>query len=208
MPIEIITRRGPRTMEQAEFDQLRARFASTLVDLGTGDGAWPRRFAREYGNVLAVGIDSDRNALKEAAKLAERKPARGGAPNTLYLAARIEDLPSELQACADWVTIYFPWAALLRLILSGDESIARLFKFLSGPRARLSIVLNAEAAPEGFDRPTPDTVRKSLKAPLQAANFRITRTEWLDATHAPPTRWGGRLVKGSGRAMVALEATR
>ena len=206
--METITRRGPSTMSPAEFDQLRSRYASTLVDLGTGDGAWPRRFAREYGNVLAIGIDSDRNALREAAKMAERKPARGGAPNALYVAARIEELPPELHECADWVTIYFPWAALLKLILSGDQSIATLMQTLCTPRARLSIVLNAEAAPEGLDRPTPDGVRKSLKPPLEAADFRIARSEWLDAGRAPPTTWSGRLVKGSGRSMISLEASR
>ncbi len=206
--MEIITRRGARTMDQAEFDELRSRYASTLVDLGTGDGAWPRRFAREHDNVLAIGIDSDRKALQEAAKMAERKPARGGAPNALYVAASAETLPPELHSIADWITIYFPWAALLRLILSGDEQIADILDALSAPRARFSIVLNAEAVPDGFEQPDPASVRKSLKAPLETAGFRVTRAEWLASEQAPPTTWGGRLVKGSGRAMVALDAQR
>ena len=206
--MEIITRRGPTTMNQADFDQLRRRYSSTLVDLGTGDGAWPRRFAREHTNVLAIGVDSDRAALREAAKLAGRKPARGGAPNALYVAASAETLPPELQGAADWVTIYFPWAALLRMILSGDQALSELLDLLCAPRARLSIVLNAEAVPEGFERPTPGSVRGSLKEPLADSRFRITQSDWLDSTDAPPTRWGGRLVKGSGRAMVALDAQR
>ncbi len=206
--MEIITRRGPQRMSQAEFEELRSRHTSTLIDLGTGDGAWPRRFARDYENVLAIGIDSDRKALREAAKMAERKPARGGAPNALYVAARIEDLPEELHETAGWITIYFPWAALLKLILSGDQQIAETLSTLATPRARLSIVLNAAAAPDGFDKPEPASVQKSLKSPLQAAGFRITSSKWLDAEQAPPTTWGGRLVKGSGRAMVALDAQR
>ena len=206
--MEIITRRGARTMDQAEFDGLRGRYASTLVDLGTGDGAWPRRFAREHDNVLAIGIDSDRKALREAAKMAERKPARGGAPNTLYVTSRIEDLPQQLHSAADWITIYFPWAALLKLILSGDEQLGDMLNTLAAPRARFSIVLNAEAVPDGFESPEPASVQKSLKAPLDAAGFRVTRAEWLASEQAPPTTWGGRLVKGSGRAMVALDAQR
>ena len=195
-------------MAQAEFDQLRSRYASTLVDLGTGDGAWPRRFARDYGNVLAVGVDPDRSALQDAAKLAERKPARGGAPNALYVAASAESLPAELQGAADWITIYFPWAALLRMILAGEQQIADILNTLAAPRARLSIVLNAEAAPDGFKKPEPSAVRKSLQVPLESIGFRITNSEWLDAAAAPPTTWGGRLVKGSGRAMVGLDASR
>ena len=206
--MEITTRRGPRSMAQAEFDELRSRYASTLVDLGTGDGAWPRRFAREYGNVLAIGVDPDRNTLRDAAKLAERKPARGGAPNALYVAASAESLPAELQGAADWITIYFPWAALLRMILAGEQQIADILNTLAAPRARLSIVLNAEAAPDGFKKPEPSAVRKSLQVPLESTSFRITKSEWLDAAAAPPTTWGGRLVKGSGRAMVGLDASR
>ena len=206
--MEIITRRGPTTMNQADFDQLRRRYSSTLVDLGTGDGAWPRRFAREHANVLAIGVDSDRAALREAAKLAGRKPTRGGAPNALYVAASAETLPPELQGAADWVTIYFPWAALLRMILSGDQALSELLDLLCAPRAQLSIVLNAEAVPEGFERPTPERARGSLKEPLADSRFRITQSDWLDSAHAPPTRWGGRLVKGSGRSMVALDAQR
>lgn len=206
--MEIITRRGLQRSDPAEFQELRARYSSTLVDLGTGDGAWPRRFAREYDNVLAIGVDPDRNALREAAKLAERKPARGGAPNALYVAASAESLPAEMQGAADWITIYFPWAALLRMILAGERQIADILQTLAAPRARLSIVLNAEAAPDGFDNPTPSAVRKSLEGTLESAGFRVTRSEWLDAAAAPPTTWGGRLVKGSGRSMIALDALR
>lgn len=208
MSIEIITRRGPTTMNQAEFDQLRARYSSTLIDLGTGDGAWPRRFAREHDHCLAIGLDSDRAALREAAKLAERKPARGGAPNALYVAASAESLPAELTRAADWITIYFPWSALLRMILNGDTQLAHILNHLAAPRARLSIVLNAEAAPDVFDNPKPETVRKALQSPLETAGFRVTASQWLESKNAPPSTWGGRLVKGSGRAMVALEASR
>ena len=208
MAIQIITRRGPKQMSQVDLDELRNRCSSTLVDLGTGDGAWPRRFAREHDNVLAIGVDSDRRALGEAAKMAERKPARGGAPNALYVAASAEQLPSELSGVADWVTIYFPWAALLQLILRGEEQIGRIVGGLAGPRARLSIVLNAEAVPDGFEQPTPAEVTKSLKEALGAVEFRITRSEWLSADEAPPTTWGGRLVKGSGRRMIGIDAMR
>lgn len=206
--MEIITRRGPTTISQAEFDQLRARYSSTLVDLGTGDGAWPRRFARDFDNCLAVGIDPDRSALREAAKLAERKPARGGAANACYVAASAESLPAELRESADWLTVYFPWSALLRLILGGDDQVGELLRFLCRPRSRFSVVLNAEAPPDGFEPPTPQSVRASLDAPLSAAGFRITQADWLEAGQAPPTTWGGRLVKGSGRAMIGLDATR
>ena len=206
--MEVITRRGPRKMDQPEFDALRAHYASTLVDLGTGDGAWPRRFAREHANILAIGVDPDRAALTEAAKLAERKPARGGAPNACFIAASAESLPKELETSANWITIYFPWAALLKLLLQADPQITQILNHLATPRARLSLVLNAEAVPEGFETPTPQSLSRTLQQPLAAANFRITATETLATNQAPPTTWSGRLVKASNRTMLTLEAVR
>ncbi len=208
MAIQIITRRGPHQMSQDQFDELRGRYSSTLVDLGTGDGAWPRRFAREYPQCLALGLDTDRDALREAAKMAERKPVRGGAPNALYVASSAESMPTELREAADWVTIYFPWSALLRMILDGDSMLIDVLQHLCGPRGRLSMVLNAEAVPDGYSSPTPDSLRRALEAPLASADFRIARVSWLDANQAPATTWAGRLVKGSGRTMLGLDALR
>ncbi|MCY4618079.1 MAG: class I SAM-dependent methyltransferase [Chloroflexi bacterium] len=206
--MDIITRRGPQRMSQAEFTELRGRYSSTLVDLGTGDGAWPRRFAREHGNVLAIGIDADRDALRDAAKRAERKPARGGAPNALYVAASAESLPSELQGAADWITIYFPWAALLRMILDGDPALVVVLHHLSAPHARFSLVLNAEATPEGYSAPSPDSLRSALETPLASGQFRVATCDWIESSQAPATTWAGRLVKGSNRAILGLDALR
>ena len=147
-------------------------------------------------------------ARRVAATVPSPKPARGGAPNALYVAASAESLPPELRESADWVTVYFPWSALLRMILVGDNLLAEMLSFLCRPRSRVSFVLNADAPPEGVDPPTPASVRSSLSVPLSSAGFRITKSEWLDASQAPPTTWGGRLVKGSGRAMIGLDATR
>lgn len=206
--MQIMTRRGPRSMNRVELDELRQQYSSTLVDLGTGDGAWPRRFARDFVQCLAIGLDSNRDALKTAAKLAERKPTRGGAPNSLYVAGSAESLPAELNGVADWITIHFPWSALLKLILAGDTEISRMLISLATPRSRLSVVLNAEATPSGFADPTPQSVRSSLEAPLSDAAFRITQSRWLAPEDAPATTWAGRLVKGSGRQMIGLDAVR
>ncbi len=193
-------------MDAAAFRAVRTQYTSTLVDLGTGDGAWPRRFAREHPQLLAVGIDSDRGSLREAARMAERKPARGGAPNALFVAAAAESLPSELSGAADWLTIYFPWSALLALVLRGDPRVSEMLIHTAAARARLSIVLNAEAVPDGFDLPTPESLRRSLADPLAAAAFRITSCGWT--SEPPPTTWSGRLVKGSGRQLIGLQALR
>ena len=84
-----------------------------------------------------------------------------------------------------------------------------LLSQLAANRCEVELVLNAAAAPEGLERPTPESVGDALRLPLgQADGFEIRSCDWLDAAAAPRTRWAGRLVKGSGRAMVGLSASR
>ena len=206
--MEIITRSAPRTCTDAEWTALRARHDAVLLDLGCGDGAHARRFAREHPGWLAIGLDTDRDALRQAAQRAARRPERGGAPNTLFVAADAQHPPSELIGAASRLTIHFPWSALLRLILNEPAAFATLADRLCADKATLELILNAEAAPPDTPPPTPESLNASLRTPLETAQFHIETCAWLEPEDAPPTRWSGRLVKGSRRAAVALTADR
>ena len=206
--MEIITRSGPRTYTDSEWTALRARRDAVLLDLGCGDGAHVRRFAREHADWLAIGLDTDRDALRRAAQRAARRPERGGAPNALFVAADAQHPPPELTGAARRLTIHFPWSALLRLILNDPAAFATLADRLCAGEATLELILNAEAAPENTPLPTPESLNAALRTPLEAVNFTIETCAWLEPENAPPTRWSGRLVKGSRRAAVALTAAR
>ena len=206
--MEIITRSGPRTYTDSEWTALRARREAVLLDLGCGDGGHARRFAREHPDWLAIGLDTDRDALRRAAQRAARRPERGGAPNTLFVAADAQRPPSELNGAASRLSVHFPWSALLRLILEDPAAFAVLADRLCAGEATLELILNAEAAPENTPLPTPESLNASLRTPLETAQFHIESCAWLEPEDAPPTRWSGRLIKGSRRAAVALTAAR
>ena len=206
--MEIVTRSGSHTYADAEWTALRAAHEAVLLDLGCGDGGHARRFAREHPNWLAIGLDTDREALRRAAQRAARRPERGGAPNTLFVAADAQHPPPELNGAARRLTIHFPWSALLRLILNEPAAFATLADRLCADEATLELVLNAEAAPPDTALPTPESLNTALRAPLDAANFTVETCTWLEPENAPSTRWSGRLVKGSRRAAVALTAAR
>ena len=206
--MEIITRSGPRTYTDSEWTALRARREAVLLDLGCGDGGHARRFAREHPDWLAIGLDTDRDALRRAAQRADRRPERGGAPNTLFVAADAQHPPPGLAGAVSRLSVHFPWAALLRLILNEPAAFAALADRLCADKATFELILNAEAAPPDTAPPTPESLNAALRAPLEAANFAIETCAWLEPENAPPTRWSGRLVKGSRRAAVALTAAR
>jgi 16S rRNA (adenine(1408)-N(1))-methyltransferase len=67
-----------------------------IVDLGTGDGHFVYRSARENPNKFYIGIDPNTPPLKKVSERIYRKPEKGGAPNVLFIHASVEDLPREL----------------------------------------------------------------------------------------------------------------
>lgn len=205
--MEIIERAGPRLLDEAEWRERRSNAAGVLLDLGCGDGSFARRFAIEHSDWLAIGLDADRDALRAAARSSERRPERGGAANALWIAANIDALPQQLDGAADRLSIHFPWSGLLEMILQHPDDFAALSARLCAPRAALSLVLNAAETPQNLSL-EPKGVQATLSAPLAGQGFALERCNWLDPAQAPPTKWAGRLVKGSGRAMIAVEARR
>ena len=131
-----MTRSGSRECQRAEWEALRSSYGRVLLDLGCGDGSHVRRFAIEHPDWLVIGLDTDRDALRGAAQRCARRPERGGAPNTLFVAADAAQPPPELDGVAARLTAHFPWAALLRLILEDAESFVGLLSQLAADRLR------------------------------------------------------------------------
>src|SRR5262245_40178432 len=96
-----------------------------IIDLGTGDGSFVYQSARRHPDRFYIGIDAQSSALEKVSEKIHRKPAKGGAPNLLFIQAAAEELPSELDGVADEVHTHFPWGSLLRALALGDEVVVR-----------------------------------------------------------------------------------
>jgi 16S rRNA (adenine(1408)-N(1))-methyltransferase len=66
------------------------------LDIGTGDGLFVYRSARSHPTQFFVGIDPNTRPLQKISQKIYRKPAKGGAPNALFIQASVENLPEEL----------------------------------------------------------------------------------------------------------------
>ncbi len=205
--VEIVTGREQAPLDAGAFAALRSGYARLLIDLGSGDGAFPYRVAGAHPDWLCLGIDAHPGRLAEYARRARRKPARGGRPNVLYLAAPVERLPGELQGSADLLTINYPWAGLLEALLAGDAVISAALGALLRPPAALQILLNADAPPPGSDAISPDSVRRRLAPALARHGLTLHRVVFLPETVTVPTTWGARLIRGSGRRTLRVVAT-
>jgi 16S rRNA (adenine(1408)-N(1))-methyltransferase len=173
-----------------------------VLDIGTGDGAFVYRSAREDPRRFYIGVDATPSALRKVSAVAHRKPDKGGAPNALFVQAAVEALPNELDGVADEVHIHFPWGSLLRAVLTGDEQALQGLCRVCAPGAWLEVVWAldserdaAELARLGVSSGLPDA---SVLERYEQGGFRVTERGQLDAPTWPhlKTSWAKRLQGG------------
>lgn len=206
--MDIVTGRDMESIDEAQFAQALAPYASVLIDLGCGDGAFPYRVADTQDDLFCIGVDPNRESMAEYARRARRKPARGGRPNVLFVAAAAETLPPELRRRAQLITVNYPWAGLLQAIVTGDPLIAVALDHLAADVCLVQILLNADADVADLPAVTPDAIAETVAPVLADVDFRVTACDWLPPDQRPRSQWGGRLVRGSHRRTVALCAER
>jgi 16S rRNA (adenine(1408)-N(1))-methyltransferase len=206
-----------KRIEECTGDQLRARIGlrnRLQIDLGTGDGKFVYRTAKQDPETFCIGVDPAAENLREISHKARRKPARGGLPNVLFVVASIESMPEELNGLADRVTVNYPWGSLLELFVtaaqSGLEAIARLGK----PGAEVTVLLNASvfedaAYMERLGLPEFDLsiAEKKLKPGMEKAGFESIMCEMLAGSPPNVSSWERRLTAGAGRKTLSVTAT-
>jgi len=215
--LRVVRGRGVDEMEAAELSEAVRGHDDVIVDLGTGDGRFVLREARERPRSLVVGIDPVAEAMGESARRAARRPVRGGAPNALFLVAAVEDLPRALDGTAGLVTVNFPWGSLLAGVARPEPEIMASIARLLRPGRRLVAFINLSAASdsdysERLDLPPLDRdyVEGRLARGWRAAGLANVRWRELAPGEEPGhrTSWGQRLVRGSRRETLLVQAER
>ena len=186
-----------------------------IIDIGTGDGRYVYQSARQNPNKFYIGIDPNACSLEKISEKIHRKPAKGGAPNVLFIQAAVEDLPSELDGVADELHVHFPWGSLLRAVATGDVVVLRNLRRICSTGALLEIVIGldpvrdrAEMERLGLTELSLEFVDRELIPNYAAAGFQtiergvFTASEWPDLN----TSWAKRLEGNERRAITYLIA--
>ncbi|MCB1033453.1 MAG: class I SAM-dependent methyltransferase [Acidobacteria bacterium] len=194
---------------------LRHRYDRCLVDIGTGDGLFPYHWAREHPEDLAVALDPVTTGFAKLAVKARRKLAKGGAPNLLFAAGAVEDLPGPFAGWADLITVNFPWGSLMRALVLPVPPVLERIAALARPDAQIVLLLNTSIFHDSdyLDRLslpplTEERAREALLPAYAAAGLRIDTVEPLVGAVPHRTSWGQRLVLGSSRSTLMLRGTR
>ncbi len=199
------------------FESLAREYEDVVIDLGTGDGRFVLRTARERPQSLVVGIDPVQDAMAGVARRASAKPVRGGVPNALFLVASAEALPATLSSKASMVTVNFPWGSLLRTLVQPDPGGLRAVVGLLEPGGRLIALLNASVTDDrdygerlGLPPLEDAHIDQRLVPGWQESGLDGVTWQRLEPDDEPPhhTTWGRRLVRGSSRSTIVVEGTR
>ena len=184
-----------------------------IIDIGTGDGRFVYESARRNPHKFYIGIDPNTRPLEKISEKIHRKPAKGGAPNVLFIQSAVEDLPSELDGVADELHVHFPWGSLLRAVATGDVGVLRNLRRVCADEALLEVVIGLDAVRDqseierlGLTPLTLDFIDKELTPNYAAAGFELTErgilsaTEWAELN----TSWARRLQGNERRTITYL----
>ena len=186
-----------------------------IIDIGTGDGRFVYQSARQNPNKLYIGIDPNARPLEKISEKIHRKPAKGGAPNVIFIQATVEDLPSELNGVADEVHVHFPWGSLLRAVATGDVAMLQNLSRICSPGALLEVVIGLDPARDqteidrlGLPSLSLEFIDKQLVPNYGAAGFEVIERGVLAASEWPEfnTSWAKRLQGNESRAITYLIA--
>ena len=200
-----------------EFHALAREYEDVVIDLGTGDGRFVLRTARERPRSLVVGIDPVQDAMADVARRSSAKPSRGGVPNALLLVASAEALPAALASRASLVTVNYPWGSLLRALVLPDPDGMRAVVGLLQSGGRLIALLNASVTDDrdygerlGLPPLEDAHVDERLVPGWEESGLEGVSWHRLGADEEPAhhTTWGRRLVRGSNRSTIVVEGTR
>lgn len=195
------------------LDLTELRGEGIVVDIGTGDGRFVYQSARQNPKKFYIGIDPNVSPLEKISEKIYRKPAKGGAPNALFIQAAVEDLPPELDGVADELHVHFPWGSLLRAVASGDVAVLQNLRRICAPGALLEVVLGLDPARDqseierlGITPPTLEFIDQQLTSRYRAAGFELTERGIIAATEWPEfnTSWAKRLHQNDQRAITFL----
>jgi 16S rRNA (adenine(1408)-N(1))-methyltransferase len=195
------TIRGKASLD-LDFNGLTERLTGynrIILDLGTGDGKFAFHYARAFPCHFIIGVDSCRENLREHSRMK--------LVNALFIIARAQDLPYELNGLISHITINFPWGSLLESMLTGDSMLMHRLELISCSAASIDVRLNSGAlAEQGW----------SLEAGAGQIYDNLIRAGWqvktpvmmsTQALRDFPSTWAKRLAFGRDPRAVSMNGS-
>ena len=153
--------------------------------------------------------------MEKLSEKIRRNPARGGAPNALFIQAAAEDLPREFDGLANRIHVNFPWGSLLRAVVGADAVVLSGIRRLCAPDCVLEVVVGIDPLRDhgeidrlGLRALSPHYIEVELPSGYAAAGFEAVEIDPLrpDEWARLATSWAKRLRGNPGRTVVRITA--
>lgn len=129
-------------IHDTEFENIIKQYKSLVIDIGTGEGEFVYKKAKQDQEVMYIGIDASAASMQEYSVKSAKKPEKGGLSNIMYVACNAEDLPDALSDTADKIFINLPWGSLRDGIIKGEHSILDGIRKIAKKNAALEICVS------------------------------------------------------------------
>lgn len=178
----------------------------TVIDLGTGDGRFIYKMAKENPDDKFIGIDP----MLSQSKKYQRKINREKLKNVEFVEGSVENLPENLNNTADEVYINFPWGSLLAAIAKPNKKLIQKIIELLKPKGELKIVLGYSEDAEPSETQRLELEKLDESKIIQAfeelgtsliSSHRVEKSEM----HKIESSWGKKLTFGQDRKILSLE---
>ncbi|MHB8157500.1 MAG: methyltransferase domain-containing protein [Desulfocucumaceae bacterium] len=133
------TLNGKKIETDINLQERVSGYNSVIIDIGTGDGRFVYKMARQQPDNFFIGVDPVAENMMAYGMKVIKKPVKGGLSNVLYVVASAEEMPVELNSIASKIFIILPWGSLLEGVAKGRREILENIARVAAPSAGLEI---------------------------------------------------------------------
>lgn len=211
--LEKIVGKKSVSLSKEELQEFVSNYENVHIDLGTGDGLFAWRLAKDATKTAVLGLDAARESLREGSARSAKKPARGGAPNAVFICANVLELDDTFNNMADVISVNFPWGTLLQAVsIPFEDFVSKISSMLkNGGRMDQHInmhVFNDDEQRKALGLPVLDDnyFKKTLAPVYEKYGLELQEYYFIPAgqkTEVSST-WGGRLTRNSSRPTLVF----
>lgn len=131
-----------KEVDTVEFESIIKGYKSLVIDIGTGEGEFIYKKAKQDQEIMYIGIDTSADSMLQYSVKSAKKPEKGGLRNVMYVVANANDLPDALTSTADRIFINLPWGSLRDGIIKGEHSFLSGIKKIAKANTTLEIYVS------------------------------------------------------------------
>lgn len=200
-------------MNFVDFNKIISPYQRVMIDLGTGEGEFVYRQAKAMPDTFCIGIDACKEGMLTYSSKIKKITKQNGSANLLYIVANAENLPLELENCADEIYINLPWGTLREGIVTGNQTLLNNIYRISKNNTKIEIRITYSSTYEkavvcSRNLPTLDMqyFKTSLKPIYKEQGFIIEQIKSVnnDALKTFDTKWAKKLGYGKEREIYHL----